>query len=146
MQKQTLVYCLKALLDTFPNKKDTDETSTLMGEWSILFSDVPDETFVEATKILLKRNKFFPSVPEVRGALRKADLIAQGKILDEIHRQQRIKKEANRTDEDIRAYAWLFSKDKESYEELKREAEETREEARRELAGNNRIAEGNNNG
>lgn len=142
MQKQTLVICLKTLLDSFPNRKDSDETATLMSEWSLIFGDIPDDKFMDATKIILKKNKFFPSLPEMKEAIHRVDLIAQGKAIDEIKREQRLKRDASMTDEDVETYAWLFSHDRETYMEMKKEAEQMREDAKAELTGARRIAGG----
>lgn len=142
MKRETLVYSLKLLMDTFPSKKSNDEAKTLLNLWMTKFGKETDEVFTDAIRIILKSNTFFPNNTEMERAVRRAKMIEQSRIIDEINRMKRLKKDAQMTEEDINAYAWLFSHDDRSFREMRQTAEDIRNEAKAELAGKIRISGG----
>jgi hypothetical protein len=53
--------------------------------WASAFGMFPDERFITAAQIAVKKSPFIPSLSEMGSYLRRAELLAQARAVDECH-------------------------------------------------------------
>lgn len=83
-----MVQILQLFSQAYPaqfNKMTEDDKRTMLGTWASAFGMFPDERFITAAQIAVKKSPFIPSLSEMGSYLRRAELLAQAHAIDEAH-------------------------------------------------------------
>lgn len=83
-----MVQILQLFSQAYPaqfNKMTEDDKRTMLGTWASAFGMFPDERFITAAQIAVKKSPFIPSLSEMGSYLRRAELLAQAHAVDECH-------------------------------------------------------------
>lgn len=83
-----MVQILQLFSQAYPaqfNKMTEDDKRTMLGTWASAFGMFPDERFITAAQIAVKKSPFIPSLSEMGTYLRRAELLAQAHAIDEAH-------------------------------------------------------------
>lgn len=88
MTGKTMVQILHIFAQAYPaqfNKMSENDKRTMLGTWASAFGMFPDDHFITAAQLAVKKSAFMPSLNEMSGYLRRAELLAQARAIDEKH-------------------------------------------------------------